>query len=397
MERNGQLVAGKKLLYRRIKEELLGRIAGMQPHDRIPPRNRLMEEFGVTRTTVDRAVSELVADGHLYARDGSGTYVAETYRSFRARPDATALTWAIIIPDVVHYTYSKISRAVEDFCHEADISLIVCNTDNFLEKQDAYIYRMIERRVDGVIVVPAIRGEDHVAPFRDLQKHGIPFVFCNRTVNGVEVPAVISNRFYGVYMATRHLVQLGRRRIGYISRPLNYSVMLDYQGFVTALEEADLPLLEDMIRTDVSYDEADPGYREAREALSVDPPPDALVCFNDTIARNAYRAVEEAGKTVGREVAVVGYGNAEFCEMLPVPLTSVDFRSYDTGKLAADYLMKLVRKEKITPHPVAILKPQLVVRQSCGSPAGGAVKTAREERRAHAQLDSSRRGIPAGE
>lgn len=350
------------LLYVEVKSKLIELITTLKPHERLPSRNELVTQFKVARTTIERAISELIGEGYLYARDGSGTYVAEHIQSASALMSSS--TWGLVIPDIMNDVYPALLRAVEDVANQNGIHLIVCNTDNKVEKQTNYINKLIDSNVQGLIIVPVIDKKADDSPFRRLEVMNIPFVFCNRGVFGVDAPLVTTNSYYGAYMAVKYLLESGYRKISYISSPL-YSTSLErYQGYISALGEAGIELEEQLVFFGDSFTEEKPGYKEALELLSNHPRPDAFFCFNDQIAAGVYEAAVDQGLKVGKDIGLIGYGNNHICEKLPVKLSTVNFDSFQIGLKAVEILLKLIKGETVSRNKLVILHPELIVRDS---------------------------------
>jgi len=352
------------LLYRKVKEDILRMIDGLGPNERIPSRGALVSRYGVTRTTVDRAISELIGEGYLYSRDGSGTYKAARSQPTSSPQSARVASWGVILPNIMHDTYPGILRGVEDVAQKVGVNVVICNTDNRTDKQTQYIHKLIDSGVKGLVVIPAIKGEQDLEPFHRLRQERIPFVFCNRGIEGIEAPRVISNNFYGGYTATKHLAQNGYRRIAFVSRPLYSASCERYQGYISALAEMSLPFDERYVVFEESFDTAKPGYYSVKRMMEMDSPPDAVFCFNDVIAEGAFEALFEKGLEPGRDVGVVGYDDTHICERLPVKLTSVKFKTYESGASAARILLDMTSGKEIPYSHVVILQPELVVRES---------------------------------
>jgi LacI family transcriptional regulator len=105
----------------------------------------------------------------------------------------------------------------------------------------------------------------------------------------------------------------------------------------------------------------------AMKLLQSEDRPEAIVCFNDTVAIGAYRAANELGLTIGKDVAITGYDDTKICEQLPVQLTTVKFPKYEVGKAAAELLHKMVLGEAVRQDITIILQPEIIIRQSCGA------------------------------
>lgn len=353
-------------LYTQIKESILKDLGALEAHQKIPSRVKLMKQYNVTRTTIDRSISELIGEGYLYTIDGSGTYKAESKESKReVFFEREGLSWAAILPNIMHDTYPGILRGIEDVANEHTINVVICNTDNKIEKQSDYIYQLIKSQISGIIIVPAITGKNDLTPFYQLEENRIPFVFCNRSIVGIEAPQVISNNFYGGFLATKHLIQQGYSRIAYLSRPLYPASSERYQGYMSALAESSMPIKEEHVIFEEDFEAPRSGYESAKRMLSLPEPPDAIFCFNDTLAKGAYEGIEESGLHVGVDVGLVGYDDTHICYQLPVQLTSVKFKTYETGLEAAKLLFHRLTDTKASKNKTVFLQPELVVRDSC--------------------------------
>ncbi|WP_217595626.1 GntR family transcriptional regulator [Cohnella sp. GbtcB17] len=348
-----------------VKHKLIEQIKLLEPHVRLPSRNALAKQYNAARTTIERSISELIGEGYLYAKDGSGTYVSgERATSAAHTPRSAFRSVGLIIPDIRHDTYPGILRGVEDIMNRHDINLVICNTDNQTEKQAGYLNKMIDLGIHGLIIVPAIIGHTDLNLFDKLRDAGIPIVFCNRGIEGVEAPKVVSNNFYGAYAAVKHLIGNGCRDIAYISRPAYSTSYERYQGYTSALAEAGMNLDDRLVLFEPTFDTERPGYDSMTQMLESSVTPDGIFCFNDGIAKGACEALGEKGLIVGKDVLVVGYDNTGVCESLPVKLTSVKFQTYDIGVGSAGLLLDMMNGETVRSNKIIVLQPELVVRQS---------------------------------
>ncbi len=351
--------------YTEVKHKLIEQIKLLEPHVRLPSRNALAKQYNAARTTIERSISELIGEGYLYAKDGSGTYVSGERTVAAEHASRSAFrSVGLIIPDIRHDTYPGILRGVEDIMNRHDMNLVICNTDNQTEKQAGYMNKMIDVGIQGLIIVPAIIGHTDLTLFGKMREAGIPIVFCNRGIDGVEAPKVVSNNFYGAYVAVKHLIGNGCRDIAYISRPAYSTSHERYQGYTSALAEAGISVDDRLVLFEPTFETERQGYDSVNQLLERGVTPDAIFCFNDGIAKGACEALAERGLIVGKEVLVVGYDNTGVCESLPVKLTSVKFQTYDIGVSAAELLLDMMNGETVLNNKIVVLQPELVVRQS---------------------------------
>jgi len=355
-------------VYSDIRQRLQKEIAAARPNTKIRSRRDLMQEYGVSRTTIDRAISELIGQGHLYAKNGSGTYVAA--RGGAAAAGRQMRSWGLLLPDIRHYTYPGILRGIEHVSFEHDVNLIVGNIENQAARQTSYLRNFIDSSVSGVIIVPARPNPSEdlegqlFSMLQELNAREIPFVFCNRNALGIEAPQVVSNDYHGGLLATRHLIEQGYRRIAYIAHP-RYTISLNrYMGYLSALDLAGRQPDERLVAFSDSWEFESPGYEEMGRMLDGPVPPDAVFCFTDPIARGACRAVCERGLVPGRDVGIVGYDDSPVCRTLEIPLSSVRIHAFELGRKAAQLLFDANQRSALDPNASVILPPDLAIRES---------------------------------
>jgi DNA-binding LacI/PurR family transcriptional regulator/biotin operon repressor len=358
-------MAESKLSYVRVKETLRKMIADLPPGAKILSRPELTKKLDTSRTTVDRAISELIGEGYLYARDGSGTYVTKHIPHKGKSSEALLRNWGVILPDIQLDPFPGILRGIEDEANTGNFNTIICNSDGHDKKQNTYLKKMIHSHVSGIIIVPSIIClEDSILVFREVEKAGIPIVFCNRGVPFIEAPKVFSNNFYGSYIAVKHLLETGYRKIAYITRHWYSHPQERLQGYMAALAEAG-------ITPDESYYTFSPGkdgiMNESTamdNLLDSDDPPDAVFCFNDSVAENVYWSAVKHGKKPGFDFGIIGYNNTSLCERLPVKLSSIQYKNYEIGREAAMLLKKMINGENVPSSKTVILQPELAIRES---------------------------------
>lgn len=356
----------KSRLYMEVQERIKEDIKHLPAHTRLPSRIQMIKKYGVTRTTIEKAISELEGRGLLYSAIGSGTYISQPIETVETAADSAVSTWGVVLPSITDDFYPIIVRGIEDIANSKGINVVLCNTDHDPDKQHAYMLKLVKSRVKGVIIVPAITKASTAAAFHLLRKHEIPFVFCNRVIENIEAPRVVSNNFYGAYMATRYAIGLGRRKIAYVAAPVYSIVEQRYQGYLGALQEAEIPLREDYVYVEETLDQEKAGYVGGLELMSRNDPPDAYICFNDIIAAGVCRAIEGNGLSVGKHIAVIGNGDMPICQSLPVKLTSVKYPAYETGLRAGEILWNMMRKVAVNTNMSVVLQPEMVIRESCG-------------------------------
>lgn len=217
------------------------------------------------------------------------------------------------------------------------------------------------RRVDGFIVLRTRRQD---ARIEYLCQVNFPFVAFGRTEGPCEFPFVDEDSEYGMHMIVEHLAKSGRQRIGFIAAPED--LMFTYyrnKGFLESLEELNIPIDDNWITTGDLTQRG--GYAQAKSLLNLSPLPDAIVASNDLMALGAISAAQEKGLAIGKDIAITGFDDTPMAEHSHPPLTTVHQPVYKIGGMVTDMLIHRIQGETLENENV-ILKPSLVIRQSCG-------------------------------
>jgi len=351
------------LRYLEIKKQLQDMIAAMSPGERLPDRTTLCRMLDTTRTTLDKAVGELIAQDVLTSRKGSGTYVVGALEGAVADSE----NWCVIVPNIVDPIYSGLVSGIESVAQQRNANLILCSSDNDSVKQEKYIRRLLVSGVSGFIIVPVITGDpsENYRLYSSLIRSNVPFIFCNRSVDGVIAPVVTSNDFYGGYIATNHLIRQGYRKIAYVAKHKYRTSMDRCQGYMTALLENDIGINRKLIVIPPS--EKEPiDYLGKVKALLLSGEADAVFCFNDAIALQTADVVKSIGMTVSDDVGIIGYDNTELSRSYSPALSSVSYKIVEIGKKAADVLCDLCAAEKKQSRfEYYLFQPEVKARASC--------------------------------
>ena len=217
------------------------------------------------------------------------------------------------------------------------------------------------RRVDGFIVLRTRRQDSRI---EYLCQANFPFVAFGRTEGQCEFPFVDEDSEYGMHLIVEHLAKLGRQRIGFIAAPED--LMFTFyrnKGFLESLEAYSIPIDENLITTGDLTQRG--GYAQAKNLLSLSPLPDAIVASNDLMALGAISAAQEKGLIIGKDIAITGFDDTPMAEHSHPPLTTVHQPVYKIGGMVTDMLIQRIQGETLENENV-ILKPSLMIRQSCG-------------------------------
>jgi LacI family transcriptional regulator len=221
-----------------------------------------------------------------------------------------------------------------------------------------YVSRLGGTLTDGMILVtPTLVDVGDATPIVAVDPHAGPS----------SLPSVHSDNLAGAITATRHLIELGHRRIGFLAgRPDLESARKREQGYRDALAAAGIPLDPELIRVgdyDLEMSEA-----PARQLLSLADRPTAIFAANDLSAIQTMHVARSLGLSIPGDVSVIGFDNIPESALTAPPLTTIDQSIQEMGRRAVELLIDLIEGNAERPGQVT-LPTRLVVRQSCGPAA----------------------------
>jgi DNA-binding LacI/PurR family transcriptional regulator len=323
---------------------------------------RIARLAGVSAPTVSRVINgqsgvaldtrrrvEAVIREHGYKRPES----AGTFAILELVFHALESLWAL-----------EIIRGVEQVARRHELAVVLTEMEGRLTPGRAWTEQVLTRRPTGVI---AVFSELTAAQQAQLASRSIPLVVLDPTGEPLhDTPSVGATNWNGGLAATRHLLDLGHRRIAMISGPTQWPccrARLD--GFRAAMDAAGIPVDPDLVRVGTLYVEG--GLHVARALLDRPDPPTAVFTANDLQAFGVYEAARQAGVRIPQELSVVGFDDLPFTRWAGPPMTTVRQPLTRMGAAAAELVIALAEGE--TPEDKRIeLATTLVVRQSTAPP-----------------------------
>ncbi len=301
-----------------------------------------------TRARVEQAISEL------------GYVPNALARSLRFKQTHTL---ALVITDITNPYFTTVARGVEDAASEQGFSVIFCNTDESRDDEAEYLNVLVQKQVDGVLLVPAHSSPDSIAFLRERE---VPFVVLDRRIPGTQVDMVHCDSEQGAYQLIQHLLELGHRQIAALSGPEAVMTAADrVAGYRRALAERGLA---DSAVAYFGEFTIDSGYRLAKRALKLSPQPTAFFAANNFIAVGALRALREANLPVPEAISVVTFDDLPESMLVDPFLTVVRQPAYEIGRQATRLLLdRLSDKAAAEPREI-ILPTQLIIRRSSAAP-----------------------------
>jgi LacI family transcriptional regulator len=271
----------------------------------------------------------------------------------------------LVMLDVANPFFTEVARGVEDAANEAGYVVILCNSDDSLEKESHYLQVLEEQRARGVLITPVQSDASYLQRFR---KRGIAVVLLDRPSRIKDLCSVAVDDVRGGELATTHLLEQGHVRIGFVHGPLSIRQCADRRrGVLRAVRTAGLDPDQVIVDITASAQNVREGEESGEKLLGAKIKPTAVFCANDLLALGLMRALIKCGISIPGDMALVGYDDVEFASVLSTPLTSIRQPKYELGRTAAELLLDEANNPTAHQHKHIVYQPELIVRESSHS------------------------------
>ena len=363
-------------LYQQVARDIRRKILnGQMPvGSQLQPHRELAITYGVSVITINKALSGLVSEGVLHSRVGRGTFIA-------ARPSESdgvraPAALGFVLRDLASPFFSLVAHAAQQRADELGYGLLFSSSSNRLDREEEQIQRFIDMGVNGLIIASMSRTYRLSEPIRALHDRGFPYVMVSYTA-GSDVHYVGTDQEPSGFVATQHLIETGRRRIGYIGDKFgSMTCELRGSGYRRALTENGLSVDPKFLFEypfEGEWNDFRSGYAIGERVAELDVKPDGVFVYNDLGALGFQDALLDRGIRVPEDIAIIGIDDIELAGRARVPLSTVRQPVDRIGTLAVDTVLARLRGEQTEPRK--ILQPDLVVRRS----SGGSLEPAHQE------------------
>ncbi|WP_100617375.1 ribose operon transcriptional repressor RbsR [Bacillus cereus] len=255
----------------------------------------------------------------------------------------------LVVPNIVNPFFPEVARAVEDVAHKQGYTVVLCNSDESLEKEKQYIDVLRQNNVDGFIV--ATNPQNSV----NYMNVSVPVVAIDRMFNE-RIPTVYADNYAGSQAATKLLLDKGCKHIAHIRGPRDVSTANErFEGFVDVITQNNLSYM-------IAESTFDPANSElvAMELLEEYPYIDGIVAGNDLIAIGIVKAALQKGIVIPNDLQIIGFDGISLTEMMYPSITTVAQPIYEMGKIATELLLEQMEgntlEEKHYRLPIEIIE-----------------------------------------
>ena len=336
----------------------------------MPGLAEIAEAAGVSISTVSRVLNRRAGVNEETRRRVLQVLAETPYtpRGISALQRTAVL--GLLVPELTNPVFPAFAEALETRAARRGYSSVLCNTRSASIREEEYVRMLLARGVEGMVFVSPestdiAASHDH---YQQLKDEGVHMVFVNGGMPSLDVPHVGVDEQSAGYLATRHLVQLGHTRIGFVSGPArSMPARLKRAGWEVALAEAGLAHDAELV-AHAPYGAA--GGAAAMTRLLEMVRPTAVMCSSDLMALGAISAAEHRGLAVPRDLSVVGFDDIPLASYCTPALTTLAQPIAEIARAAVDGLLADLEGDPAAPAAHSrIFRPRLVVRESTCPPA----------------------------
>ena len=312
-----------------------------QPGERLPSEQKFQEQFEVSRQTVRKALSVLEEAGILRSRQGSGTFVVDR----EAEEQRKGRRIAVVTTYVDNYIFPGIIRGIESTLSEQGFQMQLAFTGNRLWREAEVLRDLLTQDLRGLIIetTKSALPNPNLSLYRELMARGIPIVFLNSRYPELgDCPMVALRDEEAGYLAAKHLISCGHRRLGGLFKSDDGQGIRRYQGFMRGLWEAGI---YDRERSMVWFDTEDAADFPGMERKLVDylGSCSGILCYNDETAIKVMELLKRNGILVPEDISIVSVDDTELALRGNVGLTSVGHPKGRLGEKAAEVLLSMIK------------------------------------------------------
>ncbi len=277
----------------------------------------------------------------------------------------TTKLFGLVIPATTNPIYARMVFAIEDRAYELGYDLLITQTLDQPDREDACLRRLLSRRVDGLFITPVYRFEAESRIYREIVARKTPTVllgppapFCKNFIS-IEVEEIVAS-----FNVTRHLIELGHKKIAYFAGPPAAPWAHErFEGYRRAHHEAGLQVDDKLVfAAGVTLED---GAKAALQMLNEGCHPTAVQSVSDLVAIGCAECLLQQGLKIPDDISIAGFGNILAAEYYRVPLTTVSQPKFRFGMAAMDAMVNLLRGEKVSSRR---LPAELIIRRSTAAP-----------------------------
>jgi LacI family transcriptional regulator len=326
------------------------------------------KKAGVGIGTVSRVINN-----SKHVKNSTRAKIQEIIKELDYQPDFFARnlvkkvskTIGLLIPDIINPIFPEMAKGISDKAFLNDYTVFLSNTDESIEKEVKLVNQLIEKRADGIIFISTemCNKDGDYTHYIYLTKKNIPTVLINGSLKGTDIPFVRINELKAGYLATRHMIKKGLRKIAFLGGPENSIPTIEkLKGYKKAFKEFNLTVEKKYIILDKH--EIKNGFKNTISLLNMKERPEGIITVSDALAIEAIRAARAKNISIPDDIKIIGFDDIKFSASFSPSITTIAQPKYKMGAMALDMLIHLIEK-KALPERRIVIEPKLILRDSC--------------------------------
>jgi LacI family transcriptional regulator len=306
-----------------------------------------------------RYVSEEITTRVMLAVDRLNYAPSALARSLKLKNTRTV---GMIVTTSTNPFFAEVVKGVESRCYEEGYSLLLCNTEGDLNRLRFNIDMLLQKKVDGLLLMSDETSHQHLDIFS--RHKAVPTVLLDYGETSFPTDKIKDNSLQGGYLATKHLINKGHRKIGCITGAVDKPATIKrLAGYKKAMQEAKLDINDDwLVSGDFDF-ECESGLRAFDKIIATGHRPTALFVFNDMMAMGVINAASKHGLSVPKDLSIVGYDDIKLATFITPSLTTIHQPKFKLGKKAFNMLLDKIQGQRVGNIELH-LEPRLVDRDS---------------------------------
>ncbi len=269
-------------------------------------------------------------------------------------------TIGMLVTSSTNPFFGEVLKGVERRCYEKGYNLILCNTEGDSQRMIASIDTLLQKRVDGLMLMCPTLANDNIDIFTRYPE--LPVVVMDWGPMSYASDKIQDNSYRGGYLATQHLIDMGHRDIGCITGPQQQNQAIHrYQGYQDAMQDAGLTIHPQWVIE--SNFECDGGFRAYQQLKQNPSLPTAIFAGNDMMAMGLINAATQDKLNIPQDLSIVGYDDIHLSKYMTPALTTIHQPKHHLGQAAVDTLLARLADPTLAPQIVQ-LDPTLVIRNT---------------------------------
>lgn len=272
-------------------------------------------------------------------------------------------TIGLIVSDIANRFYSRIARKVEDYAWGKGYSVVICSTDENVEKEKQQIKMLRERKVDGLIISSSHENFEGIGKLLN----DIPHVLIDRTFNNIESPQVYVDNHRGAQLVANHLVSQGIKKIAMLSISPEYisTIRERSEAFVSSLAESGITIPSQW-DLHIPFKDMESAVEDRLQILKESNNlPEAIFTLNNNLTSYCLTALRKLSLSIPNNIAIIGFDDMLYFSFTQPSVSAIAQPIEQIGEKAFDLLLRQLSGEKITTKERLVKLPvELIIRDS---------------------------------